>query len=335
MPFIGNILPYKSLAIVGLEKNTGKTECLNYVIKRLKDSGKKIALTSIGVDGETTDSVTQTSKPAITVYKNMVFVTSEKHYKSKQVVSEILHVGQPHTALGRLVTARALATGQVLFSGPSTTTWLKQEIDRMQEYQIDTTIVDGALSRMSLGSPAVTQSMILTTGAALSPSISSIVQKTRFVYNLLQLEVFETQYVDMLTQAEQGVFEIQEALAPRKLDIPSVLLLDLYKDALNASNHTYYVAGAINDKLLNYLRIQKHIEQTTLIARDFTKFFVTSATLQAFLKKGGKVKVLLRPSLLAICVNPVSPQGFTLKSSELCHAIQQHVDVPVYDIRKI
>jgi hypothetical protein len=335
VPFIGNILPYKSLAIVGMDKNTGKTECLNYVIKRLKDSGKKIALTSIGVDGETTDSVTQTAKPAITVYKNMVFITSEKHYKTKQIVSEILHVGQHHTALGRLITARALSTGQVLFSGPSTTTWLKQEIERMQQYQVDTTIVDGALSRMSLGSPVITQSMILTTGAALSPSMSGIVQKTRFLYNLLQLETFETPYVDMLSQVEQGVYELPQEQPPRQLQIPSILLLDQFKDALNAPSHTYFVAGAIGDKLLNYLRIQKNIEQTTLIARDFTKFFISPAALHAFIKRGGTLKVLLKPVLLAICVNPVSPQGFTLKSNDLCQAIQQHVHVPVYDIRKI
>ena len=47
MPFIGEILKYKSLSIVGMEKNTGKTECLNYIIDRLRDSGTKIAIYKI------------------------------------------------------------------------------------------------------------------------------------------------------------------------------------------------------------------------------------------------------------------------------------------------
>ena len=42
MPFIEDILKHKSLSIVGLEKNTGKTECLNYVLSRLKDCNVKV-----------------------------------------------------------------------------------------------------------------------------------------------------------------------------------------------------------------------------------------------------------------------------------------------------
>ena len=76
MPFIADIVKHKSLSIVGLEKNTGKTECLNYVLKRLSKTNNKVALTSIGIDGETRDQVKQTPKPEVTIYEGMkaVFV---------------------------------------------------------------------------------------------------------------------------------------------------------------------------------------------------------------------------------------------------------------------
>ena len=35
MPFVGEILRHLSVSIVGLAKNAGKTECLNYIINRL------------------------------------------------------------------------------------------------------------------------------------------------------------------------------------------------------------------------------------------------------------------------------------------------------------
>ena len=35
MGFVDDISDYRSLAIVGLEKNTGKTECLNYILRRI------------------------------------------------------------------------------------------------------------------------------------------------------------------------------------------------------------------------------------------------------------------------------------------------------------
>ena len=55
MPFVGEILKYRSVSIVGLSKNAGKTECLNYIIRRLPLDYFNVAVTSIGIDGETTD----------------------------------------------------------------------------------------------------------------------------------------------------------------------------------------------------------------------------------------------------------------------------------------
>ena len=39
MPFVSDIVKYDSLSIVGLEKNTGKTEALNYILRRLPSTG--------------------------------------------------------------------------------------------------------------------------------------------------------------------------------------------------------------------------------------------------------------------------------------------------------
>ena len=76
MPFINDILKYSSLSIVGLEKNTGKTECLKYVLDRLPVKTKRIAVTSIGIDGETVDQVTRTQKPEIVLREGIYFGTS-------------------------------------------------------------------------------------------------------------------------------------------------------------------------------------------------------------------------------------------------------------------
>jgi len=56
----------KTLAIIGLEKNTGKTETLNFIVKHLKNR-KKISITSIGTDGEEKDLVYGTLKPSVYV----------------------------------------------------------------------------------------------------------------------------------------------------------------------------------------------------------------------------------------------------------------------------
>lgn len=333
MPFIDDILNYKSLSIVGMEKNTGKTECLNYIIKRLKDYDKKIAITSIGIDGESVDQVTETPKPEIEISEGVVFVTSEKHYKQRLITSEILNISTRQTALGRLITARAKDSGKVIFSGPSDTVWLKQIIAELQNYDIDTILVDGALSRKSTGSPSVTESIILTTGAALSANINGLVKKTAFVYKLINLEKFDSDINDELLAKESGLWAIGKENTIHDLDIKSTLLLEKSKDKLYKFGTTIFVSGIITDKLLEVLRIQNNICDTTVIVKDFTKIFVSPEKYAAYINKGGKLKVLLKTKLIAVCVNPVSPEGYVLDSSKLCAELNKSLGIPVYDIK--
>ena len=85
MPFIEDVLKYKSISFVGMEKNAGKTQTLNYVLSRLRTfSNLKLAISSIGVDGETLDIVTSTSKPEIEIYPNTTFITSQSLYNQKR-----------------------------------------------------------------------------------------------------------------------------------------------------------------------------------------------------------------------------------------------------------
>ena len=153
MPFVENIRRYRSLSIVGLEKNTGKTVYLNYLLRRLDELHVSTAVTSIGVDGEQVDAVFATAKPEIRLYEGMQFVTSEQHYLKRQLVSRILAVDERRTALGRLVTAETLVPGKILLSGAATTAVLRQQIAQARDRGVELTVVDGALSRLSLASP--------------------------------------------------------------------------------------------------------------------------------------------------------------------------------------
>ena len=130
MPFISELLNYKSISFVGMEKNAGKTEALNYVIKRLNDYNKTIAVTSIGIDGERLDQVTETSKPRVFLYPNSLFITSEKLYPKKEIVSVVEDISHYGTSLGRLIEARSKTFGNVMLSGPTDTLRLKQLIDK-------------------------------------------------------------------------------------------------------------------------------------------------------------------------------------------------------------
>ena len=333
MPFINNILSHRSVSIVGLEKNTGKTETLNYVLSRLKTRGTQIALTSIGVDGEQTDSVTQTPKPEIVIPKGMIFVTSETHYAQKKLVSEILDVSEKRTALGRLITARALSEGKVILSGPAETAGVRKLIDKMKQFSVQTTVVDGALSRLSLASPAVTDAMILATGAALSANIPQLVRETAFVKRLIELPQIEAALAEKLQMLNQGLWAIDANGNVHDLEIPSVFLFDKRETDIFRFGTRIFVSGAISDKILSFLRRQN--KKVELIVSDFTKIFVTQKEFGAFLRSGNSLKTVLQSRLIAVTINPVAPNGFVLDSETLQQEMEKALDVPVYDVKKI
>ena len=333
MPFIEEILTCNSVSIVGLEKNTGKTETLNYVLKRLKTMNVPVAVTSIGLDGEETDAVTQTAKPEIIISKGVVFVTSEKHFFQKKVTAEILNVSESQTALGRLITARAQSDGKVILSGPSDTESVRKLISNLQNFGVKTTLVDGALSRMSLASPLVTDAMVLATGASVSANIPQLVRKTKFVQRLIELEKVEENLSLQLQQSKNGIWSIGADGEIHDLQIPSVFLLDKRKDDIFRFGNRIYVSGAVSNKLINYLRMQQ--KKVELIVGDFTKIFVGREEFDAFLSAGNTIKTLFRNRLIAVTVNPVSPAGITLNSEKLQHAMSEALGLPVYDIKKI
>lgn len=331
-PLIEQILQHKSVSFVGMEKNTGKTECLNYVLRKLFQTDKKIAVTSIGIDGESVDQVTETHKPEIELAKGTIFITSEKHYNEKRPTSNILNISHQASSLGRLVTAETLQRGKAIISGPSTTGTLKKLLTEMEKYQVDITLVDGALSRKSFGAPTVTESLILSTGAALSPHLPELIRKTQFTTKLIHLENYLDKNNNQIEDVDSGLWTQSTDGEWHNLEIPSTLLLDKYKDKLFNFGHTFYIGGIVTNKILDFLRIQPHIASTVVIVKDFTKIFADADSVNAFLKKGGKLYVLYAAKLLAVCVNPTSPSGYTINSTVLRDKLSEALQLPVYDV---
>ncbi|MBR4156345.1 MAG: hypothetical protein IKU01_06565 [Bacteroidales bacterium] len=332
MPFIEELIKYKSCSIVGLEKNTGKTECFNYVMQRLPLETKRVAVSSIGIDGETTDQVTKTAKPEIFLREGMFFGTSEKHYLMKRLSSELLEISSESTSLGNIVIGKALTPGKILLSGPSSSSGLRRWMDEMKKYDIDLTIIDGALSRMSLASPTVSESMILATGAAYSANINTLVQKTAFVVQMINLDITSQENYDTLNNIKNGVWAIDEEGELHDLKVASSLSININTDGLKKCK-TLFVSGALTDNFVNNIRQNRIFNEAELVVRDFTKIFLTPMTYNSFVNGKPKVSVLQKSKLIAVCVNPTSPNGIILDSGKLCNALSEAIKLPVYDLR--
>ena len=333
MPFVNDILRHRSLSIVGLEKNTGKTVCLNYILHRMNEMGVHVGVTSIGVDGEQVDSVFATAKPEITLYEGTHFITSEQHYLKRQTVSVLEAVDSRRTALGPLVTARVLVRGKVLLSGAATTCVLRSQIEQLDTMGVDIAIVDGALSRLSLASPTVTDAMILATGAAVSANVKQLVAKTKFLHNLILLDEVDPDLRERLSVIPSGLWAVDSDGQPHDLGIASVFLIDRSENDILRFGKTLFASGAVSDRLLKALSAKG--SGITLIARDFTKLFLTPEVYNTYLRAGNRLMALQRSKLIAVTLNPTSPQGFLLDSKSTCHALSDALQTPVYDVMQI
>ena len=333
MPFIEELIKYKSCSIVGLEKNTGKTECFNYVLQRLPLDKKRVAVSSIGIDGETTDQVTKTAKPEIFLREGVYFGTSEKHYLMKRLSAELLEITNENTSLGNIIIGKALTPGKILLSGPSSTNGLRRWMDEMKKYDVDLTIIDGALSRMSLASPTVSESMILATGAAYSANINTLVQKTAFVVQMINLDLTSEDNRKTFNDIKNGVWAIDEDDVIHDLKVASSLSININTDGLKKCK-TLFVSGALTDNFINHIRQNKIFNETEIVVRDFTKIFLTPMTYNSFVNGRRKITVLQKSKLIAVCVNPTSPNGIVLDSEKLCKTLSEAIKLPVYDLKK-
>lgn len=306
---------------------------MKYVLSRLPINDCRIAVTSIGIDGENTDQVTRTQKPEIVLSPEMFFATSEAHYRQRRLLSELVDVSDESTSLGRVVTAKALTQGKILLSGPSSSGGLRRWMNDMKRYNIDLVIIDGALSRLSLASPTVSQSMILATGAAYSANVNTLVHKTAFVVDLINLDLTTERNIELLSPHDKGLWMVDEDGELHFLNAVTSLSQELHIEGAERCS-TIYVAGALVDSFLEKLRQDKYLRQVEVVVRDFTKIFVSPQQFKLFEKMGGRIRVLQKSKLIAVTVNPTSPSGYVLDSDMLCQKLSETINLPVYDLLK-
>ena len=171
--------PYKSIAILGLAKNTGKTTVLNHILRMFCD--ETLAITSIGRDGEMIDLVTGTPKPRVFVQAGTFFASAEGLLQNCKITKEIVKVTDFSTPLGRVVIVQARSSGFVEIAGPSI-------IERVCELEMpgERFIIDGAVGRLS--HLAAAEAVVLCTGAAIDARMEAVVRRTQQVVKILCLK---------------------------------------------------------------------------------------------------------------------------------------------------
>ena len=332
MLLLSLIEPYRSLSIIGMCKNAGKTTVLNSILSEMGTTGKTLGLTSIGRDGESVDVVTQTHKPGIYVREGTLIATALEMLKYCDISREIVETTGFPTPLGEVVLVRARSDGNVQLAGPSITAQLAKLSGMFFSLGADVAIVDGALSRKTLCAPAVSEATILCTGASYSRDIDTVIEDTAFATLLLTLpEQADFSEEERAACPGKALFRMEDGTLralPQELQLADALRSQAY-----AGVRAVYVAGAVTDALLKpVLMAGKRFDGLTLSAEDGSKLLIHQDTYDKLLLRGISLAVARATRVAAITVNPFSAYGFDLDKEELRSRMQARVRVPVINV---
>ena len=313
--FLKTVNQHNCIAITGLAKNTGKTCVLNTI---LNDGNSKIrGVTSIGYDGENTDQVTGTAKPTIYVKKGTLIATADGLLSKCDITRELLSYTGFNTPMGEVIIVKALSDGYVQLAGPSTRSQMEAIVKMLQNYGAEQILIDGAASRKSTAAIAFSDACILATGAAFSHNPEKIIEETVHFARLLSLPPYP---VSDLSRIKHINTLDNEALTQYANELVTNLS---QTDSANV-----FLEGAINTEFIKQLLNISKLPQLSIIAEDGTRYLFNSQMFDQLTRRGIKLFVKNHINLIAITVNPTSPNGTILDSDYLSKEINEQIDIP-------
>jgi hypothetical protein len=332
--------PARRLALVGLAKNTGKTETLAALLRELSERGRRVGVTSVGRDGEERDVIDiRIEKPRVELCAGSLVATTDALLRAGAIAHEIVQETAVRTPLGRVLIARLHAQGTIEVAGPSAAADVREVCDAMLAHGAEQVLIDGAIDRRAASSPAVSDGLVMSTGAALHEEIEQVVARTCEAVELVRLPELRDERVREIAASNHASVLVGEpgeeplALHPRFVLTSSAADIAQLLRA-RPSAHQLVVRGALCEPFLAELLRAATGRAIELIVADPSKVFLTDHGCEWYRRQGISIAVLTGIDLRAITVNPVAPHSHSFDSVRLRAMIEQEIpDVPVLDVR--
>lgn len=306
-------LGLRTVAVMGMTKNTGKTVSLNHLLAQAHQAHVSVGLTSIGRDGEERDQVFSIPKPPVMVTPGCLVATARDTLLRAKVRTRLLGGTGIDSPMGEIVLVKALDGGEMEVAGASRSHDQHRVIALLRQCGAELVLLDGALGRSHHASPAIADGVVLATGAAIGGGVQDVLRKTRDRLAILGIAQAEDALAAQVTPAFDcgGVGAWDTDGQPLWVEAMATLnaaprLLQL----LDSRVRTIAVSGAVARRVWLALTVllQAH-PGLTLVVADGTKLFIDAVDLAQFERQGGRVCALRAIRMAGITLNPFSPFG--------------------------
>ena len=316
----------RTISVIGMCKNAGKTTVLNSLIAECEAQGEILGLTSIGRDGERSDLVTNTKKPEIFVREGAVIATAEGLLGEGDISREILAATGIPSPMGEITVVRARSSGYVQLGGASMTLQQRGIRDLLLGFGCTRVFIDGAISRKTLGDPALADGVILASGASYDPDIRVTVADTAYFARLFGLPVYRgpapggARYTLVRGGERYSREDLNELIPELKKGADALIML-----------------GAVTDSTAKELiNSAKLLKDARLVAEDASKLLLKSNGFEKLSRFTRGFEVMRGTKLLAVTVNPFSAYGMHYDREEFFEGVRSALcgsGVPVIDVR--
>lgn len=324
---------YKTISIIGLAKNAGKTVALNYLIEEANKFNVVIGITSTGRDGESVDLVTNTQKPSIFVREGMYVATAKKALMLSDAKLEILETTGINTPMGEVIIVKVRQSGNIQVAGPVNTTDMKYVCKRLIYFGADVVLVDGAIDRKAVSSPAITDACVIATGAVLSRDIKKVIEKTSHAVECYTFPQVQHE-VKKLILISDNTCVIQNTGMVIIPDIEtSINGGKKISEQINQNTTHVFVKGAVTSNLLKDLCQSEFLKNIKVVIQDATKLFIEINVWNDLKRKGLKIEALNTINVIGVTLNPVSPTGYFFDSEEFKAKISNYLpNIKIIDV---
>lgn len=317
----------RTLAVMGMSKNTGKTVTLNHLLAQAQATATTIGITSIGRDGEERDQVFSIPKPPVRVHPGVLVATARDTLLRSRIHFRELAGTGIGTPLGEVIIVKMLGAGEMEVAGASRSADQQRVITLLRHCGAELTILDGALGRSHHASPAIADGVVLATGASVNGGgggIADVIRKTRDRLAILNIPeadpVLAARVRPTIEAGAVGVWNREgEPLFNARISTlnaaPTLHSLPAAEIGLIA------VSGAVGRALWQAVSdLLKASAGLTLVVADGTRLFVDATDLAAFARSGGHVLALSGIRMAGITLNPFSPFGGSFAADEFLAA---------------
>lgn len=319
--------PYSVLSLVGNAKNAGKTTALNAIIGSWPD--RKLAVTSIGLDGEDLDAISRLPKPRIRLPVGCLAATAEECLKHSDIGWRLVERCGIRTGMGEIVLVEVEAPGYCLVGGPSTVAAMEQVVDALRRQGAHKVLIDGAFARSSHA--AAGEAVIYIAGAHQSPDMARVVQNAKYALHRFALPPVEGELGFLRNEGRLGWVDFDNAFHP--IQMASALgAADEVLNRVPREAKWLFLPGAAGPQLISRFVARRGEHACGLIVGDAMSLVADDDSLRHLFLLNRPMRVLRPVRVVAVVANPVSPAGWRFENEAYLAALRRITDLPVVNV---